>query len=290
MAKNYFLILTRVAGDDVRGGEVVMSDKTKFNKERWRILAENKPDELHSYVPQSSINELFDEIERLEKENFRLKEANEDVQSRLDDYRQDYATVVNDQCPTDERHCGCVPILRRENRILSEDLANAKDELKHRRDALVDAQNIYNDANNHRMRYLTALELIASFVNAKDKTSVDDLIAIAGKELNCSSDRILDACNYWVMRLREEENKSRLVYGDFFDKAVIALGFSSATLPVKEAEEKLLKRISDLFWLVRNLSDALDCVYGKLPAHWRELPFSYHELKRKVKEVMKNGL
>jgi len=267
-----------------------MSDKTKFNKERWRILAENKPDELHSYVPQSSINELFDEIERLEKENFRLKEANEDVQSRLDDYRQDYATVVNDQCPTDERHCGCVPILRRENRILSEDLANAKDELKHRRDALVDAQNIYNDANNHRMRYLTALELIASFVNAKDKTSVDDLIAIAGKELNCSSDRILDACNYWVMRLREEENKSRLVYGDFFDKAVIALGFSSATLPVKEAEEKLLKRISDLFWLVRNLSDALDCVYGKLPAHWRELPFSYHELKRKVKEVMKNGL
>jgi predicted RNase H-like nuclease (RuvC/YqgF family) len=118
----------------------------KFDENKWRILAINKPDELHSYVPQSSINELFDEIERLEKENFRLKEANEDVQSRLDDYRQDYATVVNDQCPTDERHCGCVPILRRENRILSEDLANAKDELKHRRDALVDAQNIYNDA------------------------------------------------------------------------------------------------------------------------------------------------
>lgn len=209
----------------------------KFDENKWRILAMNKPDELHSYVPQSSINELFDEIERLEKENFRLKEANEDVKSRLDDYRQDYATVVNDQCPTDERHCGCVPILRRENRILSEDLANAKDD---------------------RMRYLTALELIASFVNAKDKTSVDDLIAIAGKELNYSSERILDACNYWVMRLREEENKSRLVY-------------------------------SDLVWLVRNLSDALDCVYGKLPAHWRELPFSYHELKRKVKEVMKNG-
>lgn len=191
----------------------------KFDENKWRILAMNKPDELHSYVPQSSINELFDEIERLEKENFKLKEANEDVQSRLDDYRQDYATVVNDQCPTDERHCGCVPILRRENRILSEDLANAKDELKHRRDTLVDAQNIY---------------------------------------------------------------------GDFFDKAVIALGFSSATLPTKEAEEKLLKRISDLFWLVRNLSDALDCVYGKLPAHWRELPFSYHELKRKVKEVRRS--
>jgi len=184
----------------------------KFDENKWRILAMNKPDELHSYVPQSSINELFDEIERLEKENFKLKEANEDVQSRLDDYRQDYATVVNDQCPTDERHCGCVPILRRENRLISEELANAKDELRHRRDALIDAQNIYNDANNHRMRYLTALELIASFASAKDKTSIDDLVAIAGKELNCSSDRILDACNYWVMRLREEENKSKLVY------------------------------------------------------------------------------
>lgn len=101
----------------------------------------------------------------------------------------------------------------------------------------------------------------------------------------------LQAERRWIPvseRLPEEENKSRLVYGDFFDKAVIALGFSSATLPTKEAEEKLLKRISDLVWLVRNLSDALDCVYGKLPAHWRELPFSYHELKRKVKEVMKN--
>ena len=184
----------------------------KFDEKKWRTLAANKPDELHSYIPQSSICELFDEIERLEREIAKCKEANRDAQSRLDDYRQDYATVVNDQCPTDERHCGCVPILRRENRLISEELANAKDELRHRRDALIDAQNIYNDANNHRMRYLTALELIASFASAKDKTSIDDLVAIAGKELNCSSDRILDACNYWVMRLREEENKSKLVY------------------------------------------------------------------------------
>ena len=68
----------------------------KFDEKKWRTLAANKPDELHSYIPQSSINELFDEIERLEKENFKLKEANEDVQSRLDDYRQDYAKVAND--------------------------------------------------------------------------------------------------------------------------------------------------------------------------------------------------
>jgi len=84
----------------------------KFDENKWRNLAMNKPDELHSYVPQSSINELFDEIERLEKENFRLKEANEDVQSRLDDYRNDASRVLDEKCPSDERHCGCVPILR----------------------------------------------------------------------------------------------------------------------------------------------------------------------------------
>ncbi len=71
------------------------------------------------------------EIERLEHEIEKCKEANKDAQSRLDDYRQDYAKVVNDLCPTDERHCGCVPILRRENRLISEELADAKDELKH---------------------------------------------------------------------------------------------------------------------------------------------------------------
>ena len=103
-------------------------------------------------------------------------------------------------------------------------------------------------------------------------------------ELVCFSE------GWWVFKkVYPLVNNSQTSYGDFFDKAVIALGFSSATLPGNKTEEKLLKRISDLFWLVRNLSDALDCVYDKLPAHWRELPFSYHELKRKVKEVMKNG-
>ena len=95
---------------------------------------------------------------------------------------------------------------------------------------------------------------------------------------------------WWVFRKvypLVEVNNTQTSYGDFFDKAVIALGFSSAMLPGKEAEDKLLKRISDLFWLVRNLSDALDCCFEKLLPIWRELPIDYQELKRKVKEVMK---
>ena len=46
----------------------------KFDEERWRTLAANKPDELHSFIPQSSISELFDEIERLEHEIASLRE------------------------------------------------------------------------------------------------------------------------------------------------------------------------------------------------------------------------
>lgn len=203
----------------------------KFDENKWRILAMNKPDELHSYVPQSSISELFDEIERLEREIAKCKEANRDAQSRLDDYRQDYAKVVNDLCPTDERHCGCVPILRRENRLISEELADAKDELKHRRDALIDAQRIYNKANEQKVHYLSALQFIASFVNAKDKTTVDDLIAIASKEIDAEGDQIVDACNYWVSKLRDAEDK--LQDAQLKPKAVSAGKVSVDVKPVK---------------------------------------------------------
>ena len=45
------------------------------------------------------------ELERLRAENAWLKMI-------IDDYRSDIAKVLNDRCPTDEKHCGCVPILR----------------------------------------------------------------------------------------------------------------------------------------------------------------------------------
>jgi len=71
--------------------------------------------------------------DRLQSRIAELETVCEDLNSRLEDYRQDYAKVVNDKCPTDEIHCGCVPILRRENRLLSKELADAKEELRIRR-------------------------------------------------------------------------------------------------------------------------------------------------------------
>lgn len=103
------------------------------------------------------------------------------------------------------------------------------------------------------------------------------------RELVCFSD------GWWVFRkvypLIVPENDVRTSYGDFFDKAVIALGFSSAMLPGTEAETKMLKRISDLFWLVRKLSVAMDFVYENLPPDFPCLPVSYDEIKRLIKEL-----
>jgi len=56
----------------------------KFDEERWRTLAANKPDELHSFIPQSSISELFDEIDRLTAENERLSQLLHDEMSQLE--------------------------------------------------------------------------------------------------------------------------------------------------------------------------------------------------------------
>jgi len=63
--------------------------------------------------------------------------------------------------------------------------------------------------------------------------------------------------NYWIFEqtlLLDESAKVESFaveamesYGGFYDKAVIALGFSSASLPSEEMDNKMLKKISDLF-------------------------------------------
>ena len=57
-------------------------------------------DEVHDYIRYWRERAI-----KAEDENARLKMI-------IDDYRSDIAKVLNDRCPTDEKHCGCVPILR----------------------------------------------------------------------------------------------------------------------------------------------------------------------------------
>lgn len=103
--------------------------------------------------------------------------------------------------------------------------------------------------------------------------------------------------NYWIFEqtnLLEESSKigsfsvdAMESYGGFYDRAVVALGFSSSSLPSEEMDQKMLKKISDLFWATKTLSDALRSAYEKIPAHWRTpLPFSYFEIMKKVKYIL----
>ena len=48
----------------------------------------------------------------------------EKLKDTVEDYRSSYERVASDQCPTDERHCGCVPILRQEIAKLKKDVAD----------------------------------------------------------------------------------------------------------------------------------------------------------------------
>lgn len=111
--------------------------------------------------------------------------------------------------------------------------------------------------------------------------------------------RLLESSgNYWIFEQTNLFNEPVKVgslasdamesYAEFYDKAMIALGFSSASLPSEEMDNLMLEKISDLFWAVNNLADALRVAYEKIPSHWRTpLPFSYFEIMQRVKKIQK---
>lgn len=108
------------------------------------------------------------------------------IEERYNDLVEGLEKIKDDKCPSDERHCGCVPVLRLEIERLSEKIKVTEDKL-----------------NCRYEKYISALELIASFSTAKD-VAIDDLITIAEKVISDDSQAKLDACRYWVMKLEEE--------------------------------------------------------------------------------------
>lgn len=160
-----------------------------YEKEFHKFARENPTD-----ISAIGVNDLLDEIERLE--------------SIVDDYKQDYEKVTQERCPHDEVHCGCVPILRRYQRITDEELEAAKDELKIRREELENRIKINIDVDNQRFKYKSALELIASFKERNPyKVDSRELINIALKSLSFDSERVFDAVVYWIDALKETEEK-----------------------------------------------------------------------------------
>ena len=56
-------------------------------------------------IAESHVTALTARIAELEAENAELRDV-------IGDYRNDASRVLDEKCPSDERHCGCVPILR----------------------------------------------------------------------------------------------------------------------------------------------------------------------------------
>ena len=72
------------------------------------------PVSINEWVTVSMVHSDFSR--QLELENAELREWKADVE---DSHRR----IMSEQCPTDEVHCTCVPILRRENAELKAKLA-----------------------------------------------------------------------------------------------------------------------------------------------------------------------
>ena len=61
---------------------------------------------------QAEINYLKSALTTSQEENKRYKLALEIANDRIDDYQTSFKVVLDEKCPKDEIHCGCVPILK----------------------------------------------------------------------------------------------------------------------------------------------------------------------------------
>lgn len=58
------------------------------------------------------ITALEQQLIEAQEENKRYKYALEIANDRIDDYQTSFKVVLDEKCPKDEIHCGCVPILK----------------------------------------------------------------------------------------------------------------------------------------------------------------------------------
>lgn len=102
---------------------------------------------------------------------------------RWEDYGDGVKKVLDEKCASDERHCGCVPVLRAE--------------IEHQK-------TIIDNANKEKSCYQEALILITTLL--EDRSFVKQ---IAMEALDQWTQRRIDAVKYWVNKFStlEEENK-----------------------------------------------------------------------------------
>lgn len=72
------------------------------------------------------IAELEENVKTLQQVLFDKQETLDSVCARLVDLQDDYRATLAEDCAPDERHCSCVPHLRRRVRELEDELDQSK--------------------------------------------------------------------------------------------------------------------------------------------------------------------
>ena len=81
-------------------------DYAAYCKPDGESLRNEARNNLEEYIAElEAENERLSQFKAIEAENAKLRDV-------IGDYRDGISRVLDEKCPTDERHCGCVPILR----------------------------------------------------------------------------------------------------------------------------------------------------------------------------------
>lgn len=89
-----------------------MSIKRLLDEQALSEIIEDPASNFESYINGVRISDVAKECLRLRTEIKKLVEENKKNKDIVDDYRVSFRVVLDEKCPKDEIHCGCVPIMR----------------------------------------------------------------------------------------------------------------------------------------------------------------------------------
>lgn len=214
-----------------------MSIKRLLDEQALSEIIEDPASNFESYINGVRISDVAKECLRLRTEIKKLVEENKKNKDIVDDYKVSFRVVLDEKCPKDEIHCGCVPIMRTA-------IAN----------------------------YRNSMILITTFPDIS--TSIIKIAENSLKENQCVDTSAAKAVGeYWVNKLNDTEYKLNARISELealsLEKSIVmhnqeqriaeleayadklAQGLPEGMLPkdvenIRDANRKLLQRISEL--------------------------------------------
>jgi len=113
---------------------------------------------------------IYEEAEpKYRSERDVLKAENARLLETLDYYSEDYKKIINEECPTDEKHCSCVPVLRQE---LEKSMELLRHEVKRRMIATEKSAKIANKLAEQKALYERSLLFANSYRDECDRLKI----------------------------------------------------------------------------------------------------------------------